>query len=85
MNDAIRGLLLSKKFIAAISGVVVALATKKGFHLDTDMVGVLLSPIVAYIVSQGIADKGKAAAVIEAAAQLSKDADSPAGVSGSGG
>lgn len=51
--------LTSKKFIAAIAGVIVALVARVGIDLDTEATATILSPIVAYIVGQGIADFGK--------------------------
>lgn len=68
MNDTIRALLLSRKFIAALTGVLVGLAAKYGLKLDPETVGILVSPLVAYVVSQGMADKGKEAARIAAQA-----------------
>lgn len=64
MLDAIKGLLSSKKALAAIAGVVVALVGKLGIDLDTDALVILITPIVAFVVGQGIADNGKEAAKV---------------------
>lgn len=72
MNDLLRELLLSKKFIAAVAGVIVGLAAKKGLAWDTETVAVIISPLVAYVVGQGVADRGKEAAKVSASAELEK-------------
>ena len=64
MLDAIKGLLSSKKALAAIAGVVVTLVGQLGIDLDTDALVVLITPIVAFVVGQGIADNGKEAAKV---------------------
>ncbi len=58
----LKTLLTSKKFIAAIVGVAVGLIAKLGIELDTDAVAIVISPILAYIVGQGVADHGKSRA-----------------------
>lgn len=58
----LKTLLTSKKFRAAIAGVVVALIAKLGIELDTDAVAIIISPILAYIIGQGVADHGKSRA-----------------------
>ena len=57
-------MLKSKKFIAAIVGVIIALVSKLGIELDTEAVALVVSPILAYIVGQGVADHGKERAQI---------------------
>ncbi len=64
MIDAIKGLLGSKKALAAVAGVIVTLVGKIGIQLDTDALVVLISPIVAFCIGQGIADNGKEAAKV---------------------
>lgn len=59
MLIALRAMLASKKFIGAIAGVIVAGALKVGVDLPTDAVAAVISPIVAYILGQGVADLGK--------------------------
>lgn len=62
--DVLTDLLNSKKFIAMLAGVIVAFVAKLGIQMDTEAVLTILSPIMTYIVGQGIADHGKAAAII---------------------
>ena len=71
MLNLIKQLVTSKKAIAMIAGVIVALAARYGLELDPVSVGTILSPIVAYIIGQGMADKGQAAAQITALAEIS--------------
>ena len=59
-------MLTSKKFIAASAGVIISLGGTWGLDLPTDSVMAILSPIMAYIIGQGIADAGKEKAKIEA-------------------
>jgi hypothetical protein len=70
MNESLKGLLTSKKFIAAIVAVIVAIGARYGLQLDPPTVGVIVSPIIAYIVGQGMADRGKEAAAINATASI---------------
>lgn len=49
----------SKKFIVAVSGVIIAAAAKIGLELPTETVGLLIAPILTYLLSQGWADRGK--------------------------
>ena len=58
----LKTLLTSKKFVAAIVGVIVGLVAKLGVELDTDATALVISPILAYIVGQGVADHGKSRA-----------------------
>ncbi len=52
-------LLRSKKFQAASLGLIVAIGGHFGFDLDSDILLTVLSPILAYIAGQGLADFGK--------------------------
>ena len=65
--DLISNLLGSKKFIAAVIGLVVALAAEVGLELDTEAIMTIVSPIIAYILGQGVADIGKEKAIVDAA------------------
>lgn len=58
-------ILKSKKFQAAVVGLVVAIAGKIGLGLDETSLLTILSPILAYIAGQGLADIGKEKAKIE--------------------
>lgn len=59
MLQAIKALLASKKFLMAIISMVAWAAGRFGFQLDVDEITILISPLVAAIVGQGIADAGK--------------------------
>lgn len=60
-------ILRSRKFQAAVVGLVVAFAGKAGLQLDDTALLTVLSPILAYIASQGLADIGKEKTIAEAA------------------
>ncbi len=59
-------LLKSKKFQAAMIGLIVAIAGHYGLDLNDQTLAATLAPIVAYILGQGAADFGKEKAKIEA-------------------
>lgn len=59
------GIFKSKKFLAAIAGLIVAIAAHAGFDLSQEDVLTILSPILAYIGGQGMADIGKEKAKID--------------------
>lgn len=65
MGTAIADLFKSKKALTAIAGVIIAIAAKAGLDLSTDELMPILTPLMAYIVGQGIADHGKERAKIE--------------------
>ena len=65
MGAALRGLLESKKAIAAIAATLVAILGKAGLEVSTEELMPILTPLMAYIVGQGIADHGKERAKIE--------------------
>ena len=57
-----RELLTSKKFAAAVAGVLVAAAARIGLDLPVEDVAIIVAPLIAYIAGQGLADLGKEAA-----------------------
>jgi hypothetical protein len=61
--DVLKELVTSKKLIAALIGVVVALAARLGLDLSTEDVALVVAPIVAFVLGQGLADLGKSAAL----------------------
>lgn len=61
MFGAIKAMFGSKKFLASVVGMVVGLVAKVGIELDTDAVMAVLSPVLAFVLGQGIADAGKEA------------------------
>ncbi len=57
---AIRGILGSKKFVAAIAAAISAGAVRVGLPaISTESIALVLSPILAAILGQGVADAGK--------------------------
>jgi hypothetical protein len=69
----LKELLTSKKFIVTVSGIIVAIAARKGLNLDPELVGMVVALIVAYLIGQGASDFGKAAAQIKADAPISPE------------
>lgn len=65
MLQTVKELLTSKKFIVSVSGMIVALVAKLGLELQTEDVAAIVSPVVAYVVAQGWADRGKEAEKIK--------------------
>lgn len=65
MWEAIKGMLGSKKFLASIVGMVVGLVAKLGIELDTESVMACISPILMFILGQGVSDMGKEKAKVE--------------------
>lgn len=63
--DVVKEMLRSKKFLALVVAVIVAIGGRFGLELDLAEVGLIVGAIAAYIVGQGIADNGKEAAKIE--------------------
>lgn len=60
-----KDLLRSKKFRAALAGLIVAVISHFGLSIDPDMIMVFLSPLLAFIAGQGLSDIGKERAKIE--------------------
>jgi hypothetical protein len=58
MKQALIDMLSSKKAIAALLATAAAIAGKLGYNLDTESILTITGPLMAYIVSQGIADHG---------------------------
>ena len=53
--------LTSKKAIAAVVGVILVASNRIGLQLPETELTAVVSTVVAYVVSQGLADFGKAA------------------------
>ena len=65
MKQALKDMLGSKKATAMIVGILVGLGGKYGLDLPPEELTAILSPVLAYILGQGIADVGKEKARIE--------------------
>lgn len=64
----LKSLLTSKKFLVAALACIVWGVGKLGVHLDNDALLGAVTPLWAFVIGQGIADHGKEAAKIDAAA-----------------
>ena len=60
-------MLNSKKALAMIVGLLVSVGGRYGLDIPTEDLTAVLSPVLAYIVGQGVADVGKEKARIEQA------------------
>jgi len=58
MWSAIKGILKSKKAVAALIGVIASVVGKLGWDIPADELALMLSPIIAYVIGQSIADHG---------------------------
>ena len=61
MWNLIGEVLTSKKAIATIAGVLIVASNRIGLQLPEEAVTQIIGAIAAYVVSQGLADFGKAA------------------------
>jgi hypothetical protein len=68
MLDTIRDLLSSKKFLAMLTAIVVYAAGRLGFDIDAAVLDRIWQALMVYVAAQGIADHGKSAAQVKAAA-----------------
>ena len=66
MPESLMEMLTSKKFITALATTIGALIARLGFNVEIETVAVIITPLIIYIGAQGMADKGKTAAVIQA-------------------
>ncbi len=66
MWPAIKDLAKSKKAIIAICTTIAAAGAKIGWNVSTEELIPIITPLMAYIVGQGIADNGKEKAKMEA-------------------
>ena len=66
MKQAFADMIKSKKALTAFATMIAAALAKFGLDISTDELIPILTPLVAYIVGQGIADTGKERAKVEA-------------------
>jgi uncharacterized membrane protein YkvI len=69
MIEALKGMLSSKKALAAFGGGLMSVLAKVGVDAPVGVIYGLLGLLSAYIVGQGMADWGKEAKAIEAQAK----------------
>lgn len=62
----IREFVTSKKFIAAVAGILITLLAKLKFDIPESTVQEIVGLVMAYVLAQGWADSGKEAAKIQA-------------------
>jgi len=68
MRDVVIRLLSSTKFIMAVLGMIAYIGARLGFEFSPEEAMLWIGPLIAAILGQGIADIGKPAAQINAAA-----------------
>ena len=78
MKSVLTDLFTSKKFLAALTAIIVYIAGRFGFDVDTAVLDRIYAALLVYIGAQGIADSGKSAAQVTAAAAAAAPA-SPGG------
>ena len=59
MLDTLKKMLSSKKALATFAGTVSAFLMRFGLDVDPADIMATLSPVISYIVGQGIADNGQ--------------------------
>lgn len=67
MLDTLKGLIASKKAVAAFVAVLMSLFGKK-MGIDEDSLTKVVGAIVGYVLAQGVADFGKSSAQVKASA-----------------
>ena len=65
MKQAFKDMFASKKFLVAITAVLVSVGAKVGLNVGNDVLQPVVVLVASYIVGQGIADAGKEKAKIE--------------------
>jgi len=77
MKSVLTDLFTSKKFLAALTAIIVYIAGRFGFDVDTAVLDRIYAALLVYIGAQGIADSGKSAAQVTAAAAAAAAASAP--------
>ena len=72
MINTIKELLRSKKAVVAIVTTLALILGLFGIHIDVPELVTAVSPLYVYIIGQGLADKGKEAAKVNAAADTTR-------------
>lgn len=80
MKATLIDLFTSKKFLAALTAVVVYAAGRFGFDVDTAVLDRILAAFLVYVGAQGVADVGKGAAQVREAAFGARPRSMPAGL-----
>lgn len=74
MKQTLLDLLTSKKFLAAATAIIVYLAGRFGWNVDPTVLDHIWQALLVYVGAQGVADLGKSAALVRAAAPNSPPA-----------
>jgi len=69
----VKEFLTSKKFIAAVAGVLITLLAKLHFDIPESTVQEIVGLVIAYLLAQGWADHGKEAAKINGTVALASE------------
>lgn len=64
VKRTVKSMLLSKKFIMAVMGIVVVVLGHFGIDLNEDQIQMIVGLVMTYIIGQGIADAGKEAVIV---------------------
>lgn len=75
MQDALKEMFASKKFIAMLAGIIITLAAKIGFDVDNETAMMIVGLVSSYVLGQGVADAGKSKAKLEAAQNVNPTND----------
>lgn len=77
MKNVLLDLFASKKFLTALTAIIVYIAGRFGFDVDTSVLDRIFAALLVYIGAQGIADNGKSAAQITASAAAASATPAP--------
>lgn len=77
MKKALLDLVTSKKFLTALTAIIVYVAGRSGFGVDTAVLDRIYAALLVYVGAQGIADNGKSAAQVAAGAAVASATLSP--------
>ena len=66
MKRVLLDLFTSKKFLTALTAIIVYIAGRFGFDVDTAMLDRIYAALLVYVGAQGLADAGKSAEVVRA-------------------
>lgn len=83
MKSVLVDLFTSKKFLAALTAVIVYVAGRFGFDVDTAVLDRIFAAFLVYVGAQGVADVGKGAAQVQeqaTAARIASFGAPPAGL-----
>lgn len=73
LKQTLIAILSSKKAVMALFGATAAGLMKLGFNVDSETVGLVLTPILTAILGQGIADVANGKKQLDVAIEASKD------------